>query len=94
MPALNTFAGTDESILAPYTRAVTLTPNDSTDLTEVTRGVLSAGAGSHHSIVVTLAGDTDGTNVTLTTANGAFVPVRIKRLWSTGTTATSVIGLY
>ena len=94
MPALNNFASTDKSILAPYTDAVTITPNDTVDLAEVTRALHAHGAGSNHDVVVTLANDPDGTSVTLAIAKGDVLPIRVKRVWATGTTATTIVGLY
>lgn len=78
----------------PYTRAVTVVPSDSTDLDVVTRAIGGHGSGSHHDIVVTLMNDPGGSSVTLTVAKGEIIPVRVKRVWSTGTTATTVLALY
>jgi hypothetical protein len=89
----NKFSQNDASILAPYTRSVTITPSDSTDLAEVTRALYaSKGSSSHCSVSVILGGDTDP--ITLELARGEIVPIRVKRVRVTNTDATSVIALY
>jgi len=80
--------------LAPYTSAETITPDDTTDLTRITRAIIIDGSGSHHDVVVTLANDADGTSVTLHVAKGVVVPIRAKRIWATGTGAGAVVALY
>jgi hypothetical protein len=90
----NNFAQSDSASLAPYTRAVTITPNDSTDLVEVPRAlnVHKSGVQSHATVKCILSGDTVA--VSLTLLIGDIVPIRTSRVYSTGTDATTVIALY
>lgn len=81
----------------PADDAQPLTKSDSLDLLGATynatasptaRGVYVGGAGD---LVVTTAAER---KVTFAGAiAGTVIPIRIKRLWSTGTTATLVLGL-
>lgn len=73
---------------SPYARAEAITPNDSTDLTNSTRALWIGGAGNVK--VDTVGGDT----VTLVGALvGTIIPIRAKRVYATGTTATNLVGL-
>ena len=68
--------------------AYAITGNDSTALTKSTRSIYVGGSGN---IKVTTV---DGTTVTFNGAvAGSIIPVRVKRVFSTGTTATNLIGL-
>lgn len=91
MPA-NNFSSTDKNIVAPYNHAVTITPNDSADIAEVTRGLHVHAGTASTPVKVTLAGDT--TAVTMNLQTGFIYPLRVSRVWATGTSATTVIGLY
>jgi hypothetical protein len=84
------FDGHVPTLTGPITRAFAVTPHDSDDLTQTTRGLYVGGAGN---VRVILAGDTDA--VTLTgLAVGIVHPLRVTRVLSTSTTATSIVGLY
>ena len=73
----------------PFTNAFAVTPNDSTDLDYVTRGIYIGGSGDV--VVITKGGD----EVTLVnTLAGTYLPIRVSRIKSTGTTATNILGLY
>lgn len=72
----------------PYERAVAVSPNDSTDLTDVASALYIGGSGNVK--VDTVQGDT----VTITGALvGTILPLRVRRVWSTGTTATNIVAL-
>lgn len=72
----------------PYERAVAVTPNDSADLADVASALWIGGAGAVK--VDTAGGDT----VTLSAAlAGTIIPVRVRRVWSTGTVATNIVAL-
>lgn len=75
-------------ILGPASRAFAITPNDSTDLTRWTRSVYVGGSGN---LSVILVGDTAA--VTFTNLQAGYHPLRVKRVRSTGTTATNIVGL-
>lgn len=76
------------SIHRPVEGAFDITPNDSADLATATRAVYIGVTGSmkctmHDDSVITFDGLLDGT----------IYPLRVKRVWSTGTTVGGVIGL-
>lgn len=76
--------------LRPARHAFAVTPSDSADLTPrfATKGLFVGGAGN-------LNIDTmDGKTVLMTgIPAGAFVPVQVKRVRSTSTTATNIVAL-
>jgi hypothetical protein len=70
--------------------AAVVTPNDSTDLAEVTRGVF-VGVGGN--LNVNMAGT--GTSITITAVpSGAFLPISVARIRSTSTTASSIVAFW
>lgn len=94
MALTNNFSQTDAGVVAPFTRAVAVTPNDTTDLAEVTRGinVHKGTGGSYTDVAVIFSGDSAA--VTLTIQTGTIVPIRVRRVLATGTDATRVVALY
>lgn len=80
---------TDIYRTAPAANAVAVTPNDSTDLTNYTRGLMVNIAGD---VVVDFA--QSGSTITLTLAAGVVYPFHIRRVRSTGTTATGIIAFW
>ena len=83
------FAYTAPGLSSPGGNAFAVTGNDSTDLTNATRGLYVGGAGD---VKVTTIG---GSTVTFAAVpGGSVLPVRVARVFATGTTATNMIGLY
>jgi hypothetical protein len=77
----------------PLTNAFTITPSDSTVFSQATRAVYVGGAGD---LKVMLTDKTNANNV-VTFASvpaGSLLPIRVQRVYSANTTATSVVGLY
>lgn len=73
----------------PAENAFDVTPNDSADLSQFTRGLYLGNAGDVK--VDTIGGDT----VTFTSLSaGVIHPIRVARVYATGTTATNIIGVY
>jgi len=68
-----------------------ITPNDSTDLLFVTRMISVSGAGNIAVDTIGPDGALVGTNITLAVTAGSY-PWRISRVYSTGTTATGIVG--
>lgn len=68
--------------------AAAVTPNDSTDI-RPTRGLYIGGAGN---IKVDMALGSTVTFVGLLA--GSFIPIQVKRVYSTDTTATDIVALY
>lgn len=74
---------------SPAEYAASVTPNDSTDLAQSTRGIYVGATGD---LKVDTVGGSTITFVGL--AAGIIHPIRAKRVYSTGTTATSIVGVY
>ncbi len=88
MPILDDFRDTQVGLTSPVQGGFDITPNDTADLTRVTRGLMVAATGDV--AVVLRSGDT----LTLPGLTpGAIYPVRITRVLATGTTATGIKGL-
>jgi hypothetical protein len=69
--------------------AAAITPNDTTDLARVTRGIYVATTGA---LKVDMA---DSSTVTFTgLAAGVIHPIAAKRVYATGTGATGIVGVY
>lgn len=81
------FAGWQVGLTDPATNFAAVTPNDSTDLTVYPRGISFVATGA---IKVT---QLDGTVATIPSgmAPGVIHWIRVKRIWSTDTTATGIV---
>lgn len=73
---------------SPASHLAAVTPSDTQDLPVASRALNVAGAGSIR--VTTVKGDT----ATITVAAGIPFPVRVTRVWATGTNATGIVALY
>ena len=80
------FKGMSRGLTSPLTDAVEITPSDSNDLPAITRAVFVGVPGD---IQVTMM---SGTVVTLSGASAGWHPLRITRVWQTGTTAQAICG--
>lgn len=84
VPSTNVISSPD-----PASQAAAVTPNDSADLTSVARGLYVGGAGA---VNVDMP---DGSTVLFSGVNsGQILPVRVRRVRATSTTATSIVALY
>ena len=72
----------------PISYGVAVTPNDGSDLANPCRGIYVGVTGN---VKVTLRGGEDVTFVGL--AAGVLHGIRATRIWSTGTTATSIVAV-
>lgn len=79
------FQSNAEGPSSPPQRAATVTPNDSEDLPDVTKGIHCSAAGD----LVAIFAD-DSSAVTLTLLAGTTYRYRLRRILATGTTATVV----
>lgn len=78
------FRGTD-----PADNAAAITPNDGVDLTNIARALYIGTGGD---VKITTAG---GDTVTLNDVQGgSILPIRTKRVFSTGTTASNMVAIY
>ena len=82
------FNGRLPGLGAPAQNGFAVVPNDGSDLAMTTRALWVGASGD---LAVILAGDTVA--VTLKGAYG-LLPLRVKRVLATGTTAASIVGLY
>lgn len=83
------FQNSDPSLVSPASSAFPITPSDSTDLAINTRCIYVGVTGN---ITLNMY---DGSSVTFSNVPAGFIlPVRAKRILATGTTATSLIGMY
>lgn len=73
---------------SPANDGASVTPSDSANLGTVARALYVGVTGN---IKVTTNG---GTDLTFTAVPVGFFPVKCRRVWSTGTTATSIIALF
>lgn len=73
---------------SPGVGAFAVTPNDSTDLTQVPRWLYIGGAGN---LAVVMANDDSVTFVSVPV--GRF-DIRVSRILATGTTATNIVAVY
>lgn len=83
----DTFANRTRTPSDPVVSIFDITPDDDTDLPRVTLAVNVATPGS---LRVTMA---DGSAGTISVAPGQAIPLRLRRVWLTGTTATGIVGL-
>lgn len=82
-----TRVSTDTAILHP-SRAAVVVPSDTADFAAYGR-VFVGGAGN---VVCVPVGQLDETTVTFTgVVAGTILPVRVRRVWATGTTATALV---
>ncbi|MCB1343130.1 MAG: hypothetical protein KDK24_19080 [Pseudooceanicola sp.] len=72
---------------APASGIFAITPDDETDLEQVTRGIVASGGGN---ISVVMR---DGSTGVLPLPEGIPMPYRIRRVLDTDTTATGLTGL-
>ena len=84
---MDLFKNFSQGLESPATRILEITPEDNSDLAFVTRAVAVETAG--HLQVVTAEGDTGR----LFIAAGVPFPIRVRRILTSGTTASGIVGL-
>jgi hypothetical protein len=75
----------------PARSAAAVTPSDSVNLTRETRGIYVGVSGD---VKVIMADDGTTTTTFVGLAAGVVHPLRVKRVYATLTTATSIVGVY
>ncbi len=85
----NNFQGQDAGLLGPYSRMAAVTPSDSVDISFVSAAIYVGGAGA---LVVTPFGGTSNVTFAAVPA-GTTIPIRVTRVLSAGTAATSIVAL-
>lgn len=83
------FHGRAEDIVAPARRGFAIVANDAADLSAETRAIYVGVAGD---LAVVLSAGDEVSFVGL--AGGTILPIRVRRVKATGTTATQLVGLY
>lgn len=73
---------------SPIKEMFTVTPNDSTDLTKACRALYIGESGD-----LKVTSVSDNTVTFKNVVQGSMLPIRVKRVFSTDTTANSIIGL-
>lgn len=81
------FGTFNDGLDSPASNAAALTPSDSTDLANVTRAVY---VGTGGDLKVTMRGGQTVTYKNL--PQGITKPIRVARVWATGTTAADLMG--
>ena len=81
------FAKHQIGLESPAIRLLPVTPSDTDDLSAASRAINVAASGTVR--VTTIAGSTG----TIYVAAGNAFPIRVKRIWSTGTTAGNIVVL-
>lgn len=89
MPAIDTFGG-PEQLSDPAEDGAAITPSDTVDLANITRGIYVGGAGD---ITINFQGSETAV-LFAAVPQGIILPVRATRVKATGTTATNLVGLY
>ena len=90
--ATDPFATTTPRPPGPPERAFAVTPSDTDELPVVTRGIYVGGAGD---LAVVMAGDVVANAVTLKAVPvGTYLPLAVRQVKNTNTTATLLIGMY
>ncbi len=74
-------------LTAPASRAAAITPDDNQDLARFTRALNVSASGTVR--VTTVEGDIAVVQISA----GCAFPVRVRRVWATGTTASGIVGL-
>jgi hypothetical protein len=77
-----------DSVTAPVCQAVEVTPNDATDLANWTRAVF-VGVGGDVKVDMATSGTVTFKNI----LSGTTLPIRVRRIYATGTTAQSIVAL-
>lgn len=89
MAASDTFEGYAEGLGSPARGGVAVTPDDTDELDKVTRAVW---VGSTGNMAVLMA---DGSTLTFNSIPaGTWLPIRVRRVNSTGTTASNIVALH
>ncbi|MDC7811974.1 spike base protein, RCAP_Rcc01079 family [Sphingomonas koreensis] len=84
------FQNRADHVSAPATRCTTVTPHDSSVLSGIPKG-LYVGTGGNLSIEPAGGG---GAVTLVNVAGGSVVPVRVRIVRATGTTAADIVALY
>lgn len=85
---IDKFASDPDTLSTPSTEVAEIVPSDTADLAHVTKALNAATTGT-----VRITTET-GTVTDIFLAAGVVFPLRVRRVWSTGTSATGLRALY
>lgn len=86
--AADPFAGFGSAPSGPYKTGVAVTPSDADELAQVASALYIGGTGDVAVVMV------DGTSITLKSVpTGDVLPLRVRQVKATGTTATNIVAL-
>ena len=88
MPAIDDSRGKGTALESPLSNLALVTPSDSEDLAFVTRAIYVGAAGAVR--VTTLGGQT----LTTPELSEGWHPIRVARVWATGTTASGIMAAW
>jgi len=88
--AQDTFVNLQGGLQSPPRNSFTITPSDTAELRFVTRSIYVGGTGD---ITLRLAGDAGQLLIKAVPA-GTMLPLRVRQVFATGTTATGLVGFY
>lgn len=77
------------TLMSPAASVFAITANDAVDLQQQTRAIYVGQGGN-----VTLTTASGQTATFVNVADGSILPLRVQRIYQTGTTATGLVGLY
>lgn len=83
------FSNSADSVSAPATRAVAVTPDDAAALADLPKALYVGGGGD-----VTMRGAGAADQVWTNVPSGTVLPFRARYIRATGTTATDILALY
>lgn len=89
MSQVDAFEHHGTGLESPGSFARAITPSDSLDLPDVPRAIF---AGADGVVRVTMRGG--GDPVSFAILSGAPLPIRVKKVWATGTTATGLVAVW
>lgn len=80
----------ETGLTVPAKRAAIVVPNDNTDLLEYPKALRVGGAGN---LKILPSRNADDAPITIAVTAGEVVPIQVRRVWATGTTATGILAL-
>lgn len=86
---VDNFSSYTDGLDSPAHSAFAITPSDTVDMAIATRGIYVGVSGD---IKVNMAGS--GTATFTGVPQGTLLPIRASRVFATGTTATTMVGVY
>ena len=81
------FASHTGGLESPASTLISVVPDDAADLAQASRALNVSGSGT---VRITTVG---GTTATVYVAAGIAFPVRVTRVWASGTTATDIVAM-